>query len=363
MRDKEIRLLEAMSGVDAELLERCEQSGQDVAENESVKAEKRSGLKMIKMPVWKIGSAVAAVLCLVMVGAGLMGNWGVEVRDECAENVTYTAHTTSDYVGVLGAAEDKMAPASGENVNDSLASADDVVNIKEATEELYTKDEPLKKEAENEENKSIWHWLNQIMGAKQESAQESGGMGATEGIVAESALMDKEKAGAEEQKLTETELAKVEVLGQYVPVQMPEGYAFESAYLAGEKEKCLVVCYNRGMDSIMLCISKPANVPETVEVARTELYDEYLYEIPHAETVPEAYRDVFENPICARADLGLEFVKKRMISREGDKGDSATPRGSFGVLYPDGVLVEFNGRGTAEEIWEMFCGLGGNESR
>ena len=41
-----------------------------------------------------------------------------------------------------------------------------------------------------------------------------------------------------------------------------------------------------------------------------------------------------------------------------DSGDTATPRGNFKVLYPDGVLVSFNGRGTAQEIWDMFCSMG-----
>ena len=46
-----------------------------------------------------------------------------------------------------------------------------------------------------------------------------------------------------------------------------------------------------------------------------------------------------------------------MISGTGDSGDTDTPRGNFAVLYSDGVLVEFSGRGTAEEIWNMFEGL------
>ena len=44
-----------------------------------------------------------------------------------------------------------------------------------------------------------------------------------------------------------------------------------------------------------------------------------------------------------------------------DAGDTDTPRGNFSVLYPDGVVVRFNGRGTAQEIWEMFCSMGESE--
>ena len=44
-----------------------------------------------------------------------------------------------------------------------------------------------------------------------------------------------------------------------------------------------------------------------------------------------------------------------------DQGDTDTPRGNFSVLYEGGVLIRFSGRGTAEEIWEMFCSMGGQE--
>ena len=56
-------------------------------------------------------------------------------------------------------------------------------------------------------------------------------------------------------------------------------------------------------------------------------------------------------------DFSLEIVESRMKAYE-DSGDTATPRGNFKVLYPDGVLVSFNGRGTAQEIWDMFCSMG-----
>ena len=106
------------------------------------------------------------------------------------------------------------------------------------------------------------------------------------------------------------------------------------------------------LDTAVLTIGTNEENP-SVDIEKTETYNEYLYEIPHAETVPEDYRGVFHNPVCAWEDFSLEFVQKRMIARE-DAGDTETPRGNFSVLYPDGVLVHFNGRGTAVEIWEMF---------
>ncbi len=106
-----------------------------------------------------------------------------------------------------------------------------------------------------------------------------------------------------------------------------------------------------------MSIEEADPVPATVDIARAEIYDVRLYEIPYGETVPEEYREVFQDPVFAVEDLSLEVIESRMASYN-DSGDTDTPRGNFRVLYPDGVLVRFNGRGTPEEIWEMFCSMG-----
>ena len=160
------------------------------------------------------------------------------------------------------------------------------------------------------------------------------------------------------QKLTEAEARGTEVLGSYVPTVLPKGYGFESASRnLDRQEENLTLCWSRGMDSILLGIEKPDSAPDTVDIARAETYDVRLYEIPYGETVPEEYREIFQDPVFAIEDLSLEIIRSRVASYQ-DRGDTATPRGNFRVLYPDGVLVRFNGRGTPEEIWEMFCSMG-----
>ena len=57
-----LRIMDALSGVDEELLERCEQSGQ-----KSDKAYRR--------PLWQQARAWAAVLCLAVVGAASFGGY------------------------------------------------------------------------------------------------------------------------------------------------------------------------------------------------------------------------------------------------------------------------------------------------
>ena len=78
-----------------------------------------------------------------------------------------------------------------------------------------------------------------------------------------------------------------------------------------------------------------------------------LYDIPYAETVPEEYRVCFDNPIFMQKDISLDLVQSRM-KVVADAGDTGTPRGNFSIIYPEGILLDFNGDGTAEEIWEML---------
>lgn len=157
---------------------------------------------------------------------------------------------------------------------------------------------------------------------------------------------------------TEQEIRSLDMLGAYVPETLPEGYGFTRAYsnLDLDKEN-LTVCWSRGMDSIMLHLEMTDGTVKTVDVEKPETYDERLYEIPYGETVPDEYRQTFDDPVFALEDFSLESVKSRMLVYE-DKGDTATPRGNFRVLYPNGVLASFNGRGTAEEIWDMFSSMG-----
>lgn len=156
---------------------------------------------------------------------------------------------------------------------------------------------------------------------------------------------------------TEQEARRMERLGEYVPRTLPEGYGFERAYSDPDLgRENLTVSWSRGMDLILLHLEVAEGTVETVDIQKPETYDQRLYEIPYGETVPEEYRQAFWNPVFALDDFSLEIAESRMMIYE-DSGDTDTPRGNFKVLYPDGVLASFNGRGTAQEIWEMFSSM------
>ncbi len=157
------------------------------------------------------------------------------------------------------------------------------------------------------------------------------------------------------EKLTEEEARNCEILGSYIPEKIPGGYVFESAYWYEEAQE-LTILWCKGMDDIHLSIKK-AEECEIVNINEPETYDVRLYEIPYGETVPQEYRVVFDNPVFAWEDFSVEIIQSRMRTVE-DRGDTITPRGNFGILFTDNYLVEFQGKATINQVWEMFESLG-----
>lgn len=331
-QQRAMRIMEALSGVDEELLERC------------------SARRKVR-PLWRNARAFAAVLCLAVVGAAAWGGY----------QLSNLRMGSSDRTGGNGAWE---AEAEWE-----ASPSEDPASGNTAPEEQET---VVSSEERNGDGKDQ-SWSDGLSdpeagegdteGKTQDTdgADHSGstGMG---GVEEGETVTDQESClQLQAEKLTEEQSRNREALGVYVPEALPEGYVFESAYTVPEESQAnLTVYWRKGMDSIMLYLEKPRKLPATVDVARREYYDESLYDIPYGETVPEDYREIFEDPVFAAEDLTLEVVRSRMRSYD-DLGDTDTPRGRFCVLYPDGVLARFNGRGTAEEIWEMFCSMGENE--
>ncbi len=163
----------------------------------------------------------------------------------------------------------------------------------------------------------------------------------------------------EEEVFGEVELRAVETLGAYIPDIIPGGYVFEfgskaedgSFYARWSKGMDDIVI------SVMWYDGDAESERRIVDTSRPETYDVHLYEIPYAQTVPEEYREIFNAPIFLEKDLTSEIISAR-IERVADAGDTDTPRGRFSVLYESGVIVSFNGDCHAESVWEMFTSIG-----
>lgn len=348
--DGAMRLMEVLSGVDEELLERCEQ---DTGKARRGKGNAHSGQRW-----WKYTGTWAAVLCLAVVGAVSWG--GYKLTDSVKDNMSGAAGY--DSAGGLEAIE--IAPQEGigqqaegavEEIAPSMAEVTDQQKVPEMEDYMYT-----------------------VSGAEREGKEDGvfpQSSAAADNNAPEAAAREKDNfkearqenttvdnfnditacKSMDSRKLTEEEARSMEVLGSAVPSRLPQGYVFENAYCYQDNpEANLGITWTRGMDSIMLYLSTPESCPATVDIGKPETYDERLYEIPHAETVPGEYRESVNDPVFAWEDMSLEVVRSRIIAHE-DAGDTDTPRGNFRVLYSNGVVLRFNGRGTPEEIWEMLC--------
>lgn len=291
-----LRIMEALSAVDEELLE---QSGIPMAE---AGEEKRSGKKVTDMSsyrkrshsLWRYSRMAAACLALVVVGA-----------------VSWSGFRLARFMNLD---ESNLSGSSGGGQTGAISN--------------------------------------------QETAQGTttgGGMNiAPEGMDEGYADAEAPEAGADTnlQIITE-EQARASELGVYLPCLLPSGYSLESAWTDDQGQ--LYLCWTSGMDTIRLSITYvAAEELETVDISRPETYDVRLYELPYGETVPHEYWEIFDNPVFWADDFSYEAVASRMKSYE-NAGDTGTLTGRFSILYPDGILVGFDGDGSAEDIWTMFA--------
>lgn len=295
-----MRLFEALSGVDEELLVRSEETAK-------------------VRPIWYYGRVLAACLCFVVMGALL---WRVNPM----------LKSSMDSAG-------SMAPAA---VEQAPAMAMEEAACEKATAVETANQESAKVEAPQEVTNNPQQSAVQDLQDSKESVSEA---------VGEATPLSKSK------ELALEDARGVAVLGEYVPDVIPAGYVFDSAWMTEKNTADAVekisLCWVNGMDDIRISISFATADVTTVDVSRTETYDVHQYEIPYASTVPQEYRSVFNNPVFTAKDFSQEIVEKRM-KVVADAGDTDTPRGYFAVLYEDGILVEFNGDGDAESIYEMM---------
>lgn len=330
-----MRIFEALSGVDEELLVRCEE---DNNIGTVVPLEK-------KHSVWYYGNVMAACLCFVVVGVALLTMGPVIFGEKTNE---------------------ALSPANFSAMQDA-AVAEECAEVENADEGNVLTDE-----MDNRKNEGGASGLDTTTDGAGEGVQKQESQSQTSGTETETPLnhikdaqgdsIDIEVCLQDSTELITLEEAKdVAVLGEYVPDTLPTGYTLESAGkknndATGEAES-ITLLWSKGMDDIHLTIAKvnPADII-TVDIAETETYDVHQYEIPYAETVPENYRSIFNDPVFAEADFGPEMVKARM-KVVSDQGDTDTPRGNFAVLYDSGIMVRFTGDGDAESIYEMFSSI------
>ncbi len=136
------------------------------------------------------------------------------------------------------------------------------------------------------------------------------------------------------QSLTEQELYGA--IGAYLP-ERPEGFAFESASCL---EGRYSVIWYLGMDELDWYVMdyKEEYASRITSVEDTANYDLALYPIPRAESVPDALREIVNNPIFRAEELTLEAVLARAY-KVAEAGDSNGYRMHFSVMYGDKLIT------------------------
>lgn len=324
-----VKLFEALSAVDEDLLE-------------------KSQVPEKTIPFWTYNRVLAACLCLFVIGgaayAGItLVNPLKKDMPEAEERMELMLDALDD--NTIEAAI--QAPESVQKPSMEDAGAPEAVFPGEAeAAEGYRGDSSQSDNAE--EMKNVKENLEEM---QEEGLQENG-------VAADSMTTGKNRTAVKEE-----EARALEGVGMYVPTALPSGYRFEEAYqITGENgESTVTLLWVNGMDTIHISITRCTEEMLTgialMDTSKPERFDVHLYEVPYADTVPEEYWANFDNPVFSEQDFTKEVVEARMKTY-ADSGDTDTPNGRFSVLYEDGILVRFNGDGSAQDIWKMFQSMG-----
>ena len=304
-----MRLFNALSAVDEKYLAACE--------DDAVTRPKGVAVFMRRY-----GKGMAAVLCLAVLGAGYLSvtqNMGMDKTAATMENAKVAVNATP--MADMACAEDAMS----DDIPDDMPET--ACGMAEA--------------------------INQQSAVRTEEAEKE-------------ACYDYSDAMSEKRDMTLAETEALAVVGNYIPSDWPEGGSFatiKGSDAPGAESAMLFWTYENDWDAIVVNVENlGSEIPQWVQdgiidVARPETYDETLYEIPYAETVPVEYHLMFQEAIFLAEDFDKDCVRARIKAPSGDSGDTDTPRGRFGVLYKEDsgyVLVRFNGRGTVDDIWNLM---------
>lgn len=312
-REGALRIFATLSGVDEELMERCEKACQ---------AEVSSNI----IPFMKYAKVMAACVCALLLGGVLLA---MPRMTQKSANEADCAKPEHAYDGIW---------------NEQAQDAGKREPVKDVCTETVAEEDFLEETAEFNGAAD-----DEVFAGKEES----------DGLMIDSEISCVKDFRTE---LDEKRARGIDVLGEYLPTDLPDGYRFESASAAedefSKKFTDVVILWSRGLDVIRWRVKRvDASEISCIDVDEPEKYDVHLYEIPYADTVPDEYREVFYAPVFWAEDISLAVIEKRMkIIR--DAGDTDTPRGKFGVLFEDaGILVEFSGRATAQEVFNMLLSL------
>ncbi|MCL2364277.1 MAG: hypothetical protein FWC71_06395 [Defluviitaleaceae bacterium] len=168
-------------------------------------------------------------------------------------------------------------------------------------------------------------------------------------------------------QLTITQAREDADFGSFLPQYIPPGFVENSAHrLITTRLNDLFAYWGTdwggGMHIITWRVSIPTahDLQNIVSIHDRERFDVNLYEIPWADTVPDAYFNYFQSPVFLAEEFTPEAIQARTRwnnARYSDVQRGILPRwetSQFGVLFDDVIIVVSMTGVAPEDIWAMF---------
>ena len=228
-RQGAIRIFEALSGVDQELLERSE-------------AENKKGTAVFSFA--RGSKILAAALCFVVLGAGAFTGRRLLLSGGASSRSSQSVQEM--------AAFDAADAQGGQDNGEQSAMAQDSPEGETAMAQGSITEEAVEREAAQEE-------------ADSEAVQDS--------------QIDYSSKSSSAQELSEEQARQTAVLGAYVPTILPEGYVFDRANITSDETgETLFIMWINGMDEISLGLSlQDAENLLFVDVENPETFDNPVF--------------------------------------------------------------------------------------
>lgn len=255
-RDKKesaLRIMEALSGVDEELLERCEQQERKDSDNGKSLS---SGNKIYR---WgrRYGGLCAACLCLAVLGAAYYGmeqqknseaDMAIFAQPECADEAEVTEEETD---------------------------TDDAMN----SGRLENREEPEEALAETGNTNDTVSQMYDLQGAAVQNAETE----STKELPQTDKYVQAENAAGEE--ISREEACATEILGTHVPDYLPTGYQpFRAVREAGEDgTKKLLLTWTDGQHELSVKLTLAENQTVDDKVSVVNVGENWESEIPEPE--------------------------------------------------------------------------------
>ena len=144
----------------------------------------------------------------------------------------------------------------------------------------------------------------------------------------------------------------------YLPTEDFSGYGEFTGRLTYQEgnEHILHLRWSWGYDDVTIRVELPEGDTvwgNVVDVSAPETYDLRLYPIPWADSVPEAYREMVDNPVFRAEDMSRAVVEARAYT-PSEQGDTNSLRIRFAVLHADGALVDYSCEGlSVDQVWGL----------